>query len=147
MPLVKSNKKEELFPTLLSDFFDNDKFFGNRWLEKEFNQSLPAVNIKEDRKQFDIEFAAPGFTKADFRIDVEQNVLTVSAEKKEEKSEDHKRFTRREFSYNSFCRSFTLPQTVNTEKIDARYADGLLQLHIPKKEEVKTLPKKQIKID
>jgi HSP20 family protein len=147
MSLVKSNKKEEFFPTLLSDFFDNDKFFGNRWFEKEFNQSLPAVNIKEDGKQFDIEFAAPGFSKADFKIDVEQNVLTVSAEKKEEKNDENKRFTRREFSYSSFSRSFTLPQSVNAEQINARYADGLLQLHIPKKEEVKTLPKKQITIN
>jgi HSP20 family protein len=147
MSLVKSTKKEELFPSLLSDFFDYDKFLGNRWFEKEFSQSLPAVNIKEDGQQFDIEFAAPGFSKNDFKIDVEQNVLTVSAEKKEEKNEENKRFTRKEFSYNSFSRSFTLPPSVNAEKIDAKYADGLLQLHIPKKEELKTLPKKQIKVD
>lgn len=147
MTLVKSTKKEELFPTLLSDFFDYDKFFGNRWFEKEFSQSLPAVNIQEDENQFDIAFAAPGFTKKDFRIDVQENVLTVSAEKKEEKNEENKRFTRKEFSYSSFSRSFTLPQTVNPEKIDAKYADGLLQLHIPKKEELKTLLKKQITID
>jgi len=147
MTLVKSNKKEELFPSLLSDFFDADKFFGNRWFEKEFNHSLPAVNIKEDGKQFDIEFAAPGFAKSDFKIDVDQNVLTVSAEKKEEKNEDTKRFTRKEFSYNTFSRSFTLPQTVNADKIDAKYSDGLLHLQIPKKEEAKALSKKQIKID
>lgn len=147
MTLVKSYKKEELFPSLLSDFFDADKFFGNRWFEKEFNQSLPAVNIKEDGKQFDIEFAAPGFTKNDFKIDVDQNVLTVSAEKKEEKNEDNKRFTRREFSYNTFSRSFTLPQTVNADKIDAKYTDGLLHLQIPKKEEAKAVQKKQIKVD
>lgn len=147
MSLVKSNKKEELFPSLLSDFFDNDKFFSNRWFGKEFNQSLPAVNIKEDGKQFDIEFAVPGFSKGDFKIDVEQNVLTVSAEKKEENTEENKRFTRKEFSYSSFSRSFTLPQSVNAERIDAKYADGLLQLHIPKKEEVKTLPKKQVKVN
>lgn len=146
MSLVKSNKNGDLFPSLLSDFFDNNRFFGNRWPEKEFNHSLPAVNIKEDGKQFDIEFAAPGFSKNDFKIDVENNVMTVSAEKKEEKNEENKRFTRKEFSYNSFSRSFTLPQTVNAEKIDARYADGLLHLQIPKKEEVKALPKKQIKV-
>lgn len=147
MTLVKSNKNTDLFPSLLSDFFDNDKFFGNRFFEKEFNASLPAVNIKEDNKQFDIEFAAPGFSKADFRIDVEQNVLTVSAEKKEEKNEENKRFTRKEFSYNTFSRSFTLPQSVNADKIDAKYTDGLLHLQIPKKEETKTVAKKQIKVD
>ncbi|MGZ3883587.1 MAG: Hsp20/alpha crystallin family protein [Bacteroidia bacterium] len=144
---MKSDKKEELFPSLVSDFFDTNKIFGNHWFEREFRHSVPAVNVKEDGKQFDIEFAAPGFSKADFKIDVEQNVLTVSAEKKEEKHEDNKRFTRKEFSYNTFSRSFTLPQTVNAEKIDAKYADGVLKLHVPKKDEVKKLPKKQITID
>lgn len=146
MSLVKSNKKEELFPSLLSDFFDNSRFFGNRFFEREFNDSLPAVNIKEDNKQFDIEFAAPGFSKNDFKIDVENDVMTVSAEKKEEKNEENKRFTRREFSYNTFSRSFTLPQSVNADKIDAKYTDGVLHLQVPKKEEVKTQPKKQIKV-
>ena len=147
MTLVKSNKKEELFPGMLSDFFDYDRFFGNRFFEKEINQSLPAVNIKEDGKQFDIEFAAPGFSKSDFKIGVEQNVLTVSAEKNEEKSEDKKRFTRKEFNYTSFSRSYTLPQTVNADKIAANYVDGLLHLQIPKKEEMKTLPKTEIKVN
>jgi HSP20 family protein len=146
MSLVKSNKKDESFPSLMSDFFDYDKFFGNRWFEKEFSQSLPAVNIKEDSKQFDIEFAAPGFSKADFKIDVENEVLTVSVEKKEEKKEENKRFTKKEFHYNTFSRSFTLPQSVNAEKIDAAYHDGILKLNIPKKEETKTLPKKQISV-
>jgi len=147
MNLVKSNKKEEFFPSLLSDFFDNNRFFGNRWLDREFNNSLPAVNIKEDGKQFEIEFAAPGFSKNDFKIDVENDVMTVSAEKKQENNEEHKHFTRKEFSYNSFSRSFTLPQSVNADKIDARYADGVLHLQVPKKEEAKALPKKQIKVE
>lgn len=146
MSLVKSNKKVDLFPAMLTDFFDADKFFGNRWFEREF-ASLPAVNVKEDDKQFDIEFAAPGYSKADFKIDVDQHVLTVSAERKEEKNEENKRFTRREFSYSTFSRSFTLPETVNSDKIDAKYSDGLLHLQIPKKEETKVTPKKQIKID
>ncbi|MGZ4099428.1 MAG: Hsp20/alpha crystallin family protein, partial [Bacteroidia bacterium] len=80
------------------------------------------------------------------KINVEENVLTISAEKKEEKNEENDRFTRKEFSYNSFSRSFTLPQTVNAEKIDAKYTDGILKLEIPKKEEAKTLPKKEIKV-
>lgn len=147
MTLVKSNKNMELFPSLLTDFFSNDKFFGNRWFESEFNSSLPAVNVKEDDKQFDLEFAAPGFAKTDFKIDVDGNVLTVSAEKKEEKNEENKRFTRKEFSYSSFSRSFTLPQSVNADKIDAKYVDGLLHLQIPKKEEAKSRPKKQIAVD
>ncbi|MGZ3920371.1 MAG: Hsp20/alpha crystallin family protein [Bacteroidia bacterium] len=134
------------FPSLLSDFFNADNFLGNRWLEKEFDQTLPAVNIKENGKEFNIEFAVPGFNKTDFKINVEENVLTISAEKKEEKNEENDRFTRKEFSYNSFSRSFTVPQTVNAEKIDAKYTDGILKLEIPKKEEAKTLPKKEIKV-
>lgn len=144
MSLVKSNGTT--FPSLLSDFFDNDKFFSTRWIDTQLEKSLPAVNIKENGNEFNIEFAAPGFNKNDFKINIEANVLTVSAEKKEEKNEKNERFTRQEFSYNSFNRSFTLPQTVEGEKIDAKYTDGILKLHIPKKEEAKKLPKKEITV-
>ncbi len=146
MTLVKTNKNGNLFPSVLSDFFDNEKFFGNRWFEKEFEQTLPAVNIKESNQEFNIEFAAPGFNKNDFKINVEENILTISAEKREEKNEEKDRFTRKEFSYNSFSRSFTLPLTVNADKIDAKYNDGILKLNIPKKEEAKQIPKKEIKV-
>ena len=124
MTLVKTNKNGNPFPSVLSDFFDNDKFFSNRFFEKEFERSLPAVNIKENNNEFNIEFAAPGFNKNDFKINVEENMLTISAEKEEEKNEEKNRFTRKEFSYNSFSRSFTLPQTVNADKIDAKYNEG-----------------------
>ena len=146
MTLVKTNKSGNLFPTLMSDFFDNDNFFENRWFEKEFNRSLPAVNVKENNKEFNIEFAAPGFKKNDFKINVEENILTISAEKQDEKNEEKDNYTRKEFSYNSFSRSFTLPQTVNADKIDAKYNDGILNLSIPKREEAKTQPKKEIKV-
>lgn len=139
-------KKDSSLPSLMSDFFDYDKFFGNRWFERETNNSLPAVNIKENSKEFEIEFAAPGFNKNDFKINIEANVLTISAEKKEEKNEETSRFTRKEFTYNRFSRSFTLPQTVNVENIDAKYTDGILKLQIPKKEEAKKELKKEIKI-
>ena len=148
MTLVKSNKKGNMFPSVWSDFFDNDNFFNNRWFEKEFEQTLPAVNVKESDGEFNVEFAAPGFNKNDFKINVEENILTISAEKEKEKEtkEEEGRFTRKEFSYSSFSRSFTLPQTVNTENIDAKYHDGILRLTIPKKEEAKKLPKKEIKV-
>ena len=147
MSLVKTNKANgNMFPTLVSDFFNTDNFFSNNWFEKEFANTLPAVNIKESNKQFTIEFAAPGFKKDDFKIQVEANTLNISAEKKEEKNEETEKFTRKEFSYNSFSRSFTLPQTVDANKIDAKYNDGILCLNISKKEEVKTLPKKEIKV-
>lgn len=144
MTLVKANKNGNLFPSVFSDFFENDHFFNNQWLDKSTN--LPAVNIKETDAEFDVELAAPGYKKTDLKIDIDNNVLTISAEKKEEKNEENKRFTRKEFSYSTFSRSFTLPQSVNSEKIDAKYTDGILKLVIPKKEEAKTKAKKEIKI-
>ncbi|MEO6303354.1 MAG: Hsp20/alpha crystallin family protein [Bacteroidia bacterium] len=140
------NKNENFVPTLFADIFDNAKFFGKNWLEKEFGQSLPAVNIKESPKEFSLEFAAPGFKKDAFKVNVENNILTINAEKEEEKNEENKRFTRKEFSYNSFSRSFTLPENVNADKIDAKYNDGILKLSVPKKEETKVLPKKEITV-
>ncbi len=146
MTLVKTNSNGLHFPSVFSDFFNNDNFFNNRLIEREFEQSLPAVNIKENKNDFKIEFAAPGFKKNDFKIDIEGDMLTISAEKEVEKNEEKELFTRKEFSYNSFSRSFTLPQTVNSEKIDAKYSDGLLKLIVSKKEEAKKILKKEIKV-
>lgn len=146
MSLIKTRKNGDLFPSVLSDFFDTDKFFNNRWLEREFQETLPSVNIRENGKEFNVELAAPGFNKSDFKINLEENVLTISAEKKEEKKEENERYTRKEFSYNSFSRSFTVPPTASGDKIEAKYNDGILKLSIPKKEEAKTLPKKEIKV-
>ncbi|MEI8136013.1 MAG: Hsp20/alpha crystallin family protein [Bacteroidota bacterium] len=146
MKQEKTNKSENFTPTLFTDIFDNAKFFGKNWLEKEFGQSLPAVNIKETNKDFNLEFAAPGFKKNDFKVSVDHNVLNIRAEKEEEKKEENKRFTRKEFSYNSFSRSFTLPESVNAEKIDAKYEEGILKLSVPKLVETKSLPKKEIKV-
>ena len=147
MTLIKANKRNgNMFPSLVSDFFNTDSFFGNNWLEKEFENTLPAVNVKENDQRFTIEFAAPGFKKNDFKIQVEGNTLNISAEKKEEKNEENEKFTRKEFSYNSFSRSFTLPQTVDANKIEAKYDDGILCLDISKKEDAKALPKKEIKV-
>jgi HSP20 family protein len=144
MTLIKSNAS--LIPFGFDDFFQSDNFLNDRWLNKQFKQTLPAVNIKENKKEFNIEFASPGFTKKDFKIDLDQDVLTISAEKEKEKTEENDSFTRKEFSYNSFSRSFTLPKTVNAEKIDAKYNDGILKLSIPKMEDTKLLPKKEIKV-
>lgn len=146
MTLVKTKKNGSAIPSLLSDFFDNDKFFKNQLFERNFDQSLPAVNIKESANQYNIEFAAPGFNKNDFKINIEENILTISAEKKQEKKETKDHYTRKEFSFNSFSRSFTLPQTVNTDKVEAKYVDGILKLNINKKEQSKSSPKKEIKI-
>lgn len=143
MTLLKTNGN--LIPFGMDNFFADD-FFDNQWLEKKLKHTLPAVNIKETKNEFNIEFASPGFTKKDFKIDLDEDVLTVSAEKEQEKNIENEDYTRKEFSYNSFSRSFTLPKSVNSEKIDAKYNDGILKLSIPKKEKTKILPKKEIKV-
>jgi len=120
-------------PLTLSDFLNEDFF-------PTFNRnssSLPAVNIREDEKAFYLELAVPGMDRKDLRIEVKDDVLTISSEHKEERQEDLEGFRRREFSYSSFCRSFYLPEDVNGEKIGANYRDGILNVEIPKLEEEK----------
>jgi HSP20 family protein len=110
--------------------------------------SVPKVNIKETDNKYQVELAVPGVNKEDLHIDLEDNLLSISAEKqdeKEEKEEDGK-FSRREFSYTSFKRVFTLPENANADKINAEYKDGILCLDIPKKEEKKNKTSKNIKI-
>jgi HSP20 family protein len=109
--------------------------------------TLPAVNVKENDEAFEIEVAAPGMTRNDFRISLENNLLTISSERKEEKKEEEGRFTRREFSYQSFQRSFTVPESlVEGDKISAKYCEGILCITLPKKEEVKPKPAREISI-
>jgi len=120
-------------PLTLSDFFNEDFF-------PTFNRnsgSLPAVNIREDEKAFYLELAVPGMNKKDLRIEVKDDVLTISSEHKEEKQEDSEGYRRKEFSFSAFCRSFYLPEDVNGEKIGATYKDGILNVEIPKLEEEK----------
>jgi HSP20 family protein len=113
----------------LSDFFDNDRFFDSDWMKK---QSVPAVNVKETEKGFDIELAAPGLSKKDFKITVDNRVLTISSEKQEEKEQKEQEYTRKEFSYSSFSRSFALPENVNEDGIKATYDNGLLKVSVLK---------------
>lgn len=119
---------------LLSEFFDTDRFFSDRLFR---NLSLedwtPAVNIVESDKDFAIELSAPGFKKNDFKVNVENGILNISAETKKETEEKGKNFTRQEFRYDSFARSFTLPENASEEKIDAKYEDGILKLSLAKK--------------
>jgi HSP20 family protein len=132
-------------PSLFDRFFENDLF---DWSNRNFsstNTTLPAVNIKEDNEGFEVEMSAPGFDKKDFKIELNNNLLTISSEKKNEnETKEGQQFNRREFSYQSFSRSFTLPQIVEGEKIAAKYENGILNISIPKKEEAKPKPKKQI---
>lgn len=146
MTLVK--KQNGNLPSLNSffdDFFTRDLFdWGNTSLT---NTTIPKVNILETPEEFRVEMAAPGMKKEDFRVELDNNLLTISSElKHEEEMPENHRYSRREFSYQSFRRSFHLPDTVENEKIKARYEHGMLSLVIPKKEEAKRKPSRVINI-
>lgn len=145
MTLIKrSNWPALMNDTWLTDFFDNNRFFDADWMKR--FQEIPAVNVVEKNNLFEIELAAPGLKKDDFKITVENGVLTILAEKEEEKEVTEKNFTRREFNYENFTRSFTLPENVNEEKVDAHYENGILQLKIAKKEIVAEKKRKAIAV-
>jgi len=114
--------------TTWDNFFKDDFFshFGN-------GKKVPAVNVKEDASQFTIELAAPGKEKKDFDIKIENGVLTISSEEKKENLSEGKEYTRKEFSYSSFSRSFSLPESADDEKMDAKYENGVLLINIAKK--------------
>jgi HSP20 family protein len=117
----------DVFDSILSDSFLSDKLVTR----------VPAVNIAENDNAFNIELAVPGLKKEDFKINLDKNVLTIAAEKKNENNAETKKYSKREYSYNSFVRSFTLPETADYAKIEADYTDGILNLTIAKKEEAK----------
>lgn len=143
-------RRNDMFPSVFNTYL---KPFNN-WFELPDEGDLwgnvlnvPAVNIKEDEKSFLVHMAAPGMKKDDFEITLEENMLTISSEKKEEKEQKQERFTRKEYNFTSFSRSFTLPQDVLPDKIDARYENGVLMLTIPKKEPVKKQVPKHISVN
>jgi len=129
--------------SLLADLFDNDRFFASPWLS---GRNMPAVNIKENERNYEVELAVPGYDKKDFEISVDNGVLTVSGEKSEETEKKEDNYTRREFGFSSFSRSFNLPTNINEENIDAKYADGVLKLTIAKRQESNGKSRKQISI-
>ena len=135
-------KQPPFFPSLIDDFINTD------WNLKvpSFSSTVPAVNIKELDSQFEIELAVPGMKKDDFEIEVEDGVLSISSTQEEEQVNEKGKFTRREFSYSSFRRSCTLPDSVNPTKIDATYKEGVLLVLLPKHKEAQPQPKKLIKI-
>jgi len=136
-------------PSLFDDFLTRDI---SDWFSTNFSQTgttLPAVNIKENDGEYVVELAAPGMTKKDFHIELENDVLTINSEKKEEvrEKDEEGNYYRKEFSYQSFQRSFRFPQDiVNAEKINASYKDGILRLTLPKVDEKKAKPRRQISI-
>ena len=128
--------KGRLLPSVFEDFFmPMDEFFDKGLWGRALN--VPAVNVIENMNEYKLAFAVPGMKKNDFKIDIDGNLLTVSAEIEEKKEEKKKEFTREEYNFSSFSRSFTLPDEVNKEKIEAVYVDGVLKLSLPKKEETK----------
>ena len=136
------------FPSFFNRFFDGDLM---DWSSTNFagmNSTLPAVNIKEAENEYQIEVAAPGMKKGDFKVNYENGRLTISSELKEEKKEGKKEnYSRREYHYQSFQRSFTVPENmVDSEKIQAGYVDGILTVILPKRDEIKPKPARQIKI-
>jgi HSP20 family protein len=145
MFLVKNSNQ---VPSLFDRFFDGDVFdWSNRNFSKT-NTTLPSVNIKENENAFVVELAAPGFEKNDIKIELNHDLLTVSSEKKvENETKESEYFTKREFSYQSFSRSFTLPHVADGEKIAANYDKGILTVSIPKKEEAKPKPSRMIEIN
>lgn len=134
------------FPVLFDDFFKpwNEWYANNGPLNRAIN--LPAVNIAELDNEYALTMAVPGLKKEDIRIDVEDQLLTISSEKEENREEKEKRFTRKEYNYSAFRRSFSLPAEVSIEKIDATCADGVLKISIPKKEGSKKIDIRQIAV-
>jgi HSP20 family protein len=142
-------KRNELFPTwsrFFNDFFDKDLL---DWSDKHFsntNTTLPAVNIKESENSFEVEMAVPGMKKEDFKINLDNNILCISSEKQFENQTNEGKYSKKEFSYQSFSRSFTLPVSADENSIKAKYNNGILMIEIPKREEAKPKPPKVIDI-
>jgi len=129
-------------PFYMPNIFDNDFFpvLTNR------TSSMPAVNIREDEKNYFLDLAIPGIDKKDLKIDINEDVLTISSETKNETEESRDEYKRKEFSYSTFCRSFYIPENVEREQIEATYKDGILSVALPKQKEEKTKITREIKI-
>ncbi len=149
MSIIRRNDYFPSVPSLFNDFFTKDLWDWSVGNSSSTNTTVPAINVKETNDNFEVEVAAPGLKKDDFKVELDGNMLTISSEKKNEWEEkEDERYTRREFSYQSFQRSFQLPRDVVDEnKIQAKYDNGVLHLVIPKKEHAKQRPPRMIKIN
>lgn len=129
----------EMLPSIFDDFFRswNERLGGSGSGLMGRTTTVPAVNVSENQNDYMVSVAAPGLNKNDFNIDIEGNMLTISCEKEETREDENARLSRREYNYSSFTRSFTLPEEVMKDKIEATYQDGVLKLVLPKKEEAK----------
>lgn len=123
-----------------NDLFEsifNDSFFSDRMISR-----VPAVNVCETTDHYQIEMAAPGLKKEDFKINLDRNLLSVSVEQQKQTEQTDKQYNKREFSYNSFVRSFALPESADDANIEAKYVDGILTINVAKKEEAKFSPRR-----
>ena len=143
MTLIKTSPAS---PSLLNDFFGMNRYFDKEFPGGKFFQTAPAVNIVEDENRYRVELAVPGLKREDFKVRVENDVMTISAEKKEETREEKDRYTRREYYYGSFERSFTLPANCSPDKIEGKYEDGVLKFFIPKVDQTKKSASREIKV-
>jgi HSP20 family protein len=142
MNTVKRNPANRAFPSVMDELF-KDLLGGTQYTHK----TVPPVNIRETEQSFSVELMAPGMKKEDFNIELDNYLLTISAEvKTENTTEESGKFTRREFSFSSFKRSFTLPETVKEDEINASYEDGILKITLPKKEEALPKAKRLIEV-
>ena len=144
--LAKQNRS--FWPKMVQDFFGTEIPFD--WDEKfwfpEKSVEVPSTNVIENEKEFKLEMSAPGFDKKDFKVDVHDGVLSISAERKNEKEEKNENYRKKEFSYSSIRRSFALPEQVMEEGIDAKYDNGILRLLLPKKLTASGKTKKEITV-
>ena len=147
MSLVKRNGRSELLPSIWDDLLNRDVFnWGNNFANS--GNSMPAVNIRETAESFMVEMAAPGMEKKDFKIELDGNQLSISSEKQEQwENDQNESYNRKEFSYQSFFRTFHLPkEVVDADKIKAKYDNGILKLEIPKRDEAKQKPARIIDV-
>ncbi|MFI5452768.1 Hsp20/alpha crystallin family protein [Pedobacter sp. UC225_61] len=131
----KSNNNQRGLVPSFGDVFDS--IFTDSFFTRADMSLVPAVNISETADNFHVELAAPGLTKEDFKINLERRMLTISVQKEQSNEQEHKNYSRKEFSYSSFTRSFTLPDSADENGIMAKYTDGVLCVDIPKREEAK----------
>ncbi len=147
MALIRRESNVPTLSNFFNEIFNRDWYDWNHQNNSNTNTTIPSVNVKEDSDGFQVEMAVPGFKKGDFQIELNNSLLTIKSEKKEENEcKSDECYTRREFSYQSFSRSFTLPTSVDGDKIDAQYDNGILKVSLPKREELKPRPTRQIDI-
>lgn len=137
-------RNENLVPSTLTELFKpwNEWFDDNHWPKT----NVPAINVSENEKEYMLAVASPGLKKEDFKISIDGNILSISAERENNKEEKNEKYTRKEYNYSSFSRSFTLPGEVINDKIEAGYENGILKIHLPKNEKAKSKNAKSIKV-